>query len=212
MRRTCRSRQAVHLISPSLRAVGTASGVGCPFFMQPIWSPSPPAPRARAMRGALRPPAPAKAGGPAPPGPLLGRGRPRRRPRALAQCEASRARHAGPGTPGRFTDAATAQHGDPLDIIRHRTRAPTLRVALDEARSFLALPAAPATGEPDSYDVTEGARHLWRRCRAIDGTLAERYLHARGLARCRFAARRSHPALRYREGASVQPCRRWSPP
>ena len=85
-----------------------------------------------------------------------------------------------PGTPGTFTDAATAQHDDLLDIIRHRTRAPTLREALDEARSFLALPAAPATGEPDSYDATEAARRLWRRCRAIDGTLAERYLHARG--------------------------------
>ena len=31
----------------------------------------------------------------------------------------------------------------------------------------------------------------------------------RGLARCRFAALRFHPALRYRERASVQPCRRW---
>ena len=40
--------------------------------------------------------------------------------------------------------------------------------------------------------------------RAIDGTLAERYLLARGLACCRFAALRFHQALRYREGASVQ--------
>ena len=111
-----------------------------------------------------------------------------------------------PGTPGKFTDAATGEHGDLLDIIRHRVNAPTLRAALDEARSFLALPAAPAAGEGsgDAYDATEAARRLWTRCRAIDGTHAEAYLHARGLARCRFAALRFHPALRYREGASVR--------
>ena len=116
----------------------------------------------------------------------------------------------GPGVPGKFTDAATGEHGDLLDLIRHRSRARTLRAALDEARSFLALPPAPAPvaeTAPDAeerYDATEAARRLWRRCRAIDGTHAERYLHARGLARCRFAALRFHPALRYREGASVR--------
>ena len=113
-------------------------------------------------------------------------------------------RLAGPGTLGRWTDAATGEHGDLLDIIRHRLRARTLRAALDEARAFLALPAAPAAGEGGSYDATEAARRLWRRCRAIDGTHAERYLQARGLARCRFAALRFHPELRYREGSSVR--------
>ena len=113
-------------------------------------------------------------------------------------------RLAGPGAPGKFTDAATGQHGDLLDLIRHRTGAPTLRAALDEARAFLALPAAPAAREGDSYDAAEAARRLWLRCCAIDGTHAERYLHARGLARCRFAALRFHPELRYREGSSVR--------
>ena len=36
--------------------------------------------------------------------------------------------------------AATAEHGDLLDLIRHRIGAGTLRPALDEARAFLALP------------------------------------------------------------------------
>ena len=112
-------------------------------------------------------------------------------------------RLAGPGTPGKFTDAATGEHGDLLDIIRHRVNAPTLRAALDEARAFLALPAAPAVGEGDAYDAIEAARRLWRRCRAIDGTHAERYLRARGLARCRFSCLRFHSELRYREGSSV---------
>ena len=109
-----------------------------------------------------------------------------------------------PGTPGKWTDAAVGSHGDLLDLIRHRTDAPTLRAALDEARAFLALPASPAAGDPGVYDATEAARRLWRRCRAVDGTHAEAYLRARGLARCRFPALRFHPELRYREGSAVR--------
>ena len=110
----------------------------------------------------------------------------------------------GPGTPGKWSDAATGEHGDLLDLIRHRINAPTLRAALDEARRFLALPASPPAAPDAPYDATEAARRLWRRCRAIDGSHAERYLHARGLSRCRFAALRFHPELRYREGPSVR--------
>ena len=110
----------------------------------------------------------------------------------------------GPGTPGKFTDAATGQHGDLLDLIRYRTNAPTLRAALDEARRFLALPVSPAAASDAPYDATEAARRLWRRCCAVAGSHAERYLHARGLSRCRFAALRFHPALRYREGSTVR--------
>ena len=113
-------------------------------------------------------------------------------------------RLSGSGKQGGWTDAATGQHGDLLDLIRYRTNAPTLRAALDEARAFLALPAAPSSGSDEPYDATEAARRLWRRCRAVAGSHAERYLHARGLARCRFAALRFHPALRYREGSTVR--------
>ena len=121
-------------------------------------------------------------------------------------------RLSGSGKPGGWTDAATGQHGDLLDLIRYRTSAPTLRAALDEARAFLALepvrdrdPGAPlATASDAPYDATEAARRLWRRCRAIDGSHAERYLRARGLSRCRFAALRFHPELRYREGSTVR--------
>ena len=113
-------------------------------------------------------------------------------------------RLSGSGKPGGWTDAATGQHGDLLDLIRYRTDAPTLRAALDEARAFLALPAAPSTGPDEPYEATDAARRLWRRCRAVAGTHAERYLHARGLSRCRFAALRFHPELRYREGSTVR--------
>ena len=113
----------------------------------------------------------------------------------------------GPGVPGKWTDAADGTHGDLLDLIRHRSRAPTLRAALNEARAFLALEPAPdhVPGAPDEpYDATEAARRLWRRCRAVAGSHAERYLQARGLSRCRFAALRFHPELRYREGSTVR--------
>ena len=121
-------------------------------------------------------------------------------------------RLSGPGTPGKWTDAATGQYGDLLDLIRHRTGAPTLRAALAEARAFLALPpapdpvpGAPRPTAPDApYDGGQAARRLWRRCRAIDGSPAERYLHARGLSHCRFTALRFHPELRYREGPAVR--------
>ena len=109
----------------------------------------------------------------------------------------------GPGTPGKWTDAADGSHGDLLDIIRHRSHAPTLRAALDEARRFLAMPPLPALGSDATWDSCEAARRLWQRCQAIDGSHAERYLQARGLARCRFAALRFHPELRYRDGCWV---------
>ena len=114
----------------------------------------------------------------------------------------------GPGVPGKWTDAATSQHGDLLDIIRHRSGAPTLRAALDEARAFLALPASPSPGEGDTYDASEAARRLWRRCRAIGGTHAEAYLNARGLTHCSFPALRFHPELFYRDGAGMRPAAR----
>ncbi len=113
-------------------------------------------------------------------------------------------RLAPPGMPGKWTDAATGQHGDLLDLIRHHINAPTLRAALDEARAFLALPASPAAASDAPYDATEAARRLWRRCRAIDGSHAEAYLRARAIHRCRFAALRFHPELRYREGTTVR--------
>ncbi len=121
-------------------------------------------------------------------------------------------RLSGSGKPGKWTDAATGEHGDLLDLIRYRINAPTLRAALDEARRFLALPlapdcvpgASPAKTPDPPYDATEAARRLWRRCRAVDGSHAERYLQARGLSRCRFAALRFHPELRYREGSTVR--------
>ena len=112
-------------------------------------------------------------------------------------------RLAPPGVPGKWTDAATGEHGDLLDLIRIATGAGSLRAALAEARAFLSLPPATVAAASDSYDRTEAARRLWQRCRAIDGTHAEAYLRARAIHRCRFPALRFHPALFYRDGGGM---------
>ena len=54
-----------------------------------------------------------------------------------------------PGTPGKWTDAATGEHGDLLDLVRLATGSHSLREALAEARRFLAQPAAaPSSSRP----------------------------------------------------------------
>ena len=108
----------------------------------------------------------------------------------------------GKGAAGKWTDAATGEHGDLLDLIAANQRLTTLRDTLDEARRFLALPrperrddlARPApTGSP------EAARRLWAMSRPIRGTLAETYLNSRGITaprRCTWL--RFHPRCFYR--------------
>ena len=113
-------------------------------------------------------------------------------------------RLAPPGTPGKWTDSATGEHGDLLDLIQIASGTGSLRAALAEAYAFLAWPPVPAAVAPDSYDRTEAARRLWQRCRAIDGTHAEAYLRARSIHRCRFTALRFHPGLFYRDDGGVR--------
>ncbi len=113
-------------------------------------------------------------------------------------------RLAPPGTPGKWTDASTGEHGDLLDLVRVASGAGSLRAALAEARAFLSTPPSPSLSHPDGYDRTEAARRLWQRCRAIDGTHAETYLRARAIHRCRFPALRFHPALLHRDEGGVR--------
>ena len=113
-------------------------------------------------------------------------------------------RLAPPGVPGKWTDAATDEHGDLLDLIRIASGLGSLRAALAEARGFLAMPPIPTPDSPGTYDRMEAARRLWRCCCSIDGTHAEAYLHARAIHHCRFPALRFHPALFYRDGAGVR--------
>jgi hypothetical protein len=92
---------------------------------------------------------------------------------------------AGKGAAGKWTDAATGQHGDLLDLIAANQRLTSLADTLDEARRFLSLPPPePKAFEPLPLVPTgspEAARRLWAISLPIFGTLAESYLRQRGI-------------------------------
>ena len=122
----------------------------------------------------------------------------------------------GKGAVGRWCDAATGHHGDLLDLIRLNRGYGSLRDAMDEARSFLALPRPdpkpyhPADRGPRTFDTIAIARRLFASGQPIRGTLAERYLRTRGidLAGIDASILRFHPTAHYRE-ASDSPRQTW---
>ncbi|PWB80642.1 MAG: DNA primase [Methylocystaceae bacterium] len=94
----------------------------------------------------------------------------------------------GKGAAGKWTDAALAEHGDLLDIIRASCRLSNFRDVADEARRFLAMPrfepdpeAAPRRPTPASRGTPESARRLFAMAEPIRGTIAETYLRKRGV-------------------------------
>ena len=91
----------------------------------------------------------------------------------------------GKGAAGKWTDAATAEHGDLLDLIALNRGFDSLRDTLDEARAFLALPPDQVAPRLDRLPAPRGspqsARRLYAMSRPIAGTLALRYLHGRGI-------------------------------
>ena len=108
----------------------------------------------------------------------------------------------GPGAAGNWTDAATDEHGDLLDLIARNRDHADLRDAIDEARRFLALPRQPQqhASPPMPSNSPEAARRLFRAGHPIPGTPAEAYLRARGIAgRIDWPALRYHPLVFYRE-------------
>jgi hypothetical protein len=109
----------------------------------------------------------------------------------------------GSGAAGKWTDAATGEHGDLLDLIARNRDLPGLRETMDEACQFLALSC---TREPNHQappapsNSPRSARRLFRAGRPIPGTPAEAYLRARGItARLDWVALRFHPRVWYRE-------------
>ncbi|MCI4679096.1 toprim domain-containing protein [Rhodoblastus acidophilus] len=91
----------------------------------------------------------------------------------------------GKGAAGRWTDAATSEHGDLLDVIRESCGLVQFHDVVDEARRFLALPRPePESGRRQTSapsGSSESARRLVAMSRAISGTLAEAYLRKRGV-------------------------------
>ena len=121
----------------------------------------------------------------------------------------------GKGAVGHWTDAASGEYGDLLDVIRESAGLNDFSDVLDEARRFLSLPRADPrpkqrldrkqrpTGSPDS------ARRLFAMSRPIGGTLAECYLHHRGIATPQdLESLRFHPCCYYRSGDGAA-CETW---
>ncbi len=111
----------------------------------------------------------------------------------------------GPGAAGKWTDAATGEHGDLMDLIAANLGHAKLRDTLDEARSFLNLPRpliTPSSASHAPAGSVEAARRLWAMGRPIPDTLAERYLARRGIMGLGdLPALRFHPAcFHVREG------------
>lgn len=110
------------------------------------------------------------------------------------------------GPPGKWTDAATGEHGDLLDVIRESLGLVNFRDVADEARLFLAMPdampprpAAPITQVP--IGSPEAARRLVAMSKPIIGTLVETYLRGRGIATLSgTGSLRFHPRCYYRSG------------
>lgn len=112
----------------------------------------------------------------------------------------------GKGAAGKWTDAATGEHGDLLDVIQHSCGLVGFHGVVDEARRFLSLPQpqpSPAcqtrkqppapTGSPES------ARRLFAMSQPIAGTIAETYLRKRGITVLHETrALRFHPRCYYR--------------
>jgi hypothetical protein len=117
----------------------------------------------------------------------------------------------GPGARGNWTDAATGEHGDLLDLIARNRGFYQLRDAMDEARAFLALPRPPASiaCAPAPRHSAQAARRLFAFGCPVPGTHAEAYLRARGItARLDWPALRFNPSVYYRPIADA-PLETW---
>jgi hypothetical protein len=112
----------------------------------------------------------------------------------------------GPGAAGHWTDAASAEYGDLLDVIRESCGFIDFRDVADEARRFLSLPRAepgPPTARtpraPAPTGSPEAARRLFAMSQPIERTLVETYLGNRGITHVHgTGALRFHPRCYYR--------------
>ena len=120
----------------------------------------------------------------------------------------------GKGAAGKWTDAATGEHGDLLDVIRETCGLIDFAEAAAEARRFLGIsnsePTLPNTPkQPQAAQVASDflsqresaavARRLFAASGPISGTLAEKYLQERGITNlCETDALRFHPNCYYR--------------
>jgi len=110
------------------------------------------------------------------------------------------------GPAGKWTDAATGEHGDLLDVIRESCSLIDFADVVEEARSFLSLPRPEPTpttmkgpGTPAPSGSSEAARRLVSMSQPINGTLVEAYLRNRGITALHgTGSLRFHPHCYYR--------------
>ncbi|MBB5046093.1 hypothetical protein HNR60_000835 [Rhodopseudomonas rhenobacensis] len=110
------------------------------------------------------------------------------------------------GPAGKWTDAATGEHGDLLDVIRESCGLIDFKDVADEARSFLSLPhPEPQPDRPRSRTPSaptgspEAARRLFAMSQPIDRTLVETYLRNRDITPLHgTGSLRFHPHCYYR--------------
>ena len=121
----------------------------------------------------------------------------------------------GPGARGKWTDSATSEFGDLLDIIRERTGITRFPDLLAEARVHLGRPQ-PVVLEAPSPRVTKApggtpaaASRLFAASLPVAGSLAETYLRSRGITRAvPSAALRFHPKCWHRDEGQTKPTSR----
>jgi hypothetical protein len=111
----------------------------------------------------------------------------------------------GRGAAGKWTDAATGDHGDLLDVIRESCGLVDFHDVADEARRFLVMPRPEP--EPDQggrlssapSGSPESARRLFAMSQTISGTVVEAYLRKRGITALHgTGCLRFHPRCYYR--------------
>jgi len=118
----------------------------------------------------------------------------------------------GPGARGKWSDSATSEYGDLLDIIRARTGITRFPELLDEARAHLGrpmpvIPDRPSPRKPKPPGGTPAAAaRLFAASKPVAGTLADSYLRARGLTQGgKISALRFHPKCWHRDEGQSKP-------
>jgi hypothetical protein len=105
----------------------------------------------------------------------------------------------GKGAAGKWTDAATGDHGDLLDVIRESCGLLEFRDVATEARRFLSLPRLEPEQDHERQPSPESARRLFAMAQPISGTVVEAYLRKRGITALHgTGSLRFHPSCYYR--------------
>ncbi|MER9316335.1 toprim domain-containing protein [Mesorhizobium sp. M0659] len=112
----------------------------------------------------------------------------------------------GKGAAGKWTDAATGEHGDLLDVIRESYGLIDFKDVVDEARTFLGVThpepkriSLRPKSTPAPLGSPEAARRLVAMAQPISGTIVEIYLRNRGITALDGTdSLRFHPYCYYR--------------